>query len=165
MQIVSINVPIFKSEFTFTHGMPGEVFEKAPPDSDPLIAILAPVPIHPKRAEASTPEHRLAHYPKCAHCDVCNQARLYAKRGRHNRDEPSELPEAVSFGSQLAADHLIVHKSSSSGKEFVALVIRDTFTGVIQACPASAKGSDHVFDSLRICWSCTWEKSGYYCKE
>ena len=37
-----------------------------------------------------------------------------------------------------------VHKSSSSGKEFVALVVRDTFTGVIQAYPAPTKDSDHV---------------------
>ena len=39
------------------------------PNSDPLIADIAPVPIHPKRAE-----HRLAHYPKSARCDVCSQA-------------------------------------------------------------------------------------------
>ena len=50
---VGQNVPIFKSEFTFTHAMSGEVVEKAPPDSDPLIAELARVPVHPKRAEAA----------------------------------------------------------------------------------------------------------------
>ena len=80
---------------------------------------------------------------------VCNRARLYSKRIRSHRraDEESDLPVPEAFGQQIACDHMIVSKSSS-GKEFVVLVVMDMFSKVFQAYPLATKDTDSVKEAL-----------------
>jgi len=39
-------------------------------------------------AEANSIEHSLSHYPKNAHCPVCQRSRMYRKRVRKFRQDP-----------------------------------------------------------------------------
>ena len=43
----------------------------------------------------------------------------------------------------------MVVSKSSDGKEFLVLIVYDSFSGIINAYPASSKGSDFVFSCLR----------------
>jgi hypothetical protein len=56
------------------------------------------------------------------------------------RDEESDIPPPEAFAQELAIDHLIVSKTSSE-KEFAVLVVREGYSGVIQAYPSAAKDS------------------------
>ena len=165
---VAENVPFFKSNFQFIPGVaaiPGEegdhveevvhghdpvraeeVREVAPDEPLPLLSD----PVVRARAEAVSIEHRIRHFPKHPLCDVCNRAKLFSKRIRSHRvaDPESDLPESTQFGEQVAVDHMVVSKSSD-GKEFLVLVVYDSFSGIINAYPTSSKGSDFVFSSLR----------------
>ena len=108
------------------------------------------------REEARSASHRVCHYPKNPYCDICNQARLYSKRVKTRRD-----PEAIDvshtppekFADQLAADHVTVHRRASdsvaSGKEYTILVIRDVFSGVVDAVAQARKTVDTVAARLR----------------
>ena len=171
------NVPIFRSTVQFTQGMAAHVASESAIDSmrveppasvpepadAPASSSVAPAPppsvaeapkeapshIERVRIEASSQQHQLSHFPKNPFCDICNQAKLYAKRVRSKRIEPIDLPEPAAFGQQLALDHLIVHKTASSNKEFVVLLVRDMFSKVLQAYPSTTKNSDHVYQSLK----------------
>lgn len=55
-------------------------------------------------------------------------------------DEESDIPPPEAFAQELAIDHLIVSKTSSE-KEFAVLVVREGYSGVIQAYPSAAKDS------------------------
>ena len=59
-----------------------------------------------------------------------------------------DLPESTKFGEQVAVDHMVVSKSSE-GKEFLVLIVHDSYSGIINAYPASSKGSDFGFTCLR----------------
>ena len=80
--------------------------------------------------------------PKNLLCDACSRAKLYAKRMKSHRvaDEESDIPPPEAFAQELAIDHLIVSKTSSE-KEFAVLVVREGYSGVIQAYPSAAKDS------------------------
>ena len=165
---VAENVPFFKSNFQFVPGVaaiPGEEgdhVEEVVHGPDPVRAeeVRAVAPEEPlpllsdavvrARAEAVSIEHRLSHFPKHPLCDVCNRAKLFSKRVRSHRvpDPESDLPESTQFGEQIAVDHMVVSKSSD-GKEFLVLIVHDSFSGIINAYPTSSKGSDFVFSSLR----------------
>ena len=165
---VAENVPFFKSNFQFIPGVaaiPGEEgdhIEEIVHGHDPVRAeeVRAVAPEEPlpllsdavvrARAEAVSIEHRLSHFPKHALCDVCNRAKLFSKRVRSHRvpDPESDLPESTQFGAQVAVDHMVVSKASD-GKEFLVLIVYDSFSGIINAYPTSSKGSDFVFASLR----------------
>ena len=165
---VAENVPFFKSNFQFIPGaaaIPGEegdlveevVHRPDPPRAEEVrgVAPEEPLPLLSDavvraRAEAVSLEHRISHFPKHPLCDVCNRAKLFSKRVRSHRvpDPESDLPESTQFGEQVAVDHMVVSKSSD-GKEFLVLVVHDSFSGIINAYPTSSKGSDFVFSSLR----------------
>ena len=53
------------------------------------------------------------------------------------------------FGQRLAVDFIIFSKSHKSDQESVVLVIRDEFSGYINAYPCSKRSSDFVVKSLR----------------
>ena len=55
-------------------------------------------------------------------------------------DEESDIPPPEAFAQELAIDHLIVSKTSSE-KEFAVLVVREGYSGVIQAYRSAAKDS------------------------
>ena len=92
------------------------------------------------RAEAVPIGHRMSHFPKHPLCDICNRANLFSKRIRSHRveDPESDLRDPTKFRGQVAIDHIIVSKSSG-GREFVVLVVYDTFSGILNAYPASSK--------------------------
>ena len=123
-----------------------EVRNVAPEDPLPLLSDA----VVRARAEAVSIEHRINHFPKHPLCDVCNRAKLFSKRIRSHRvpDPDSDLPDSTKFGEQVEIDHMIVSKSSE-GKEFLVLIVYDTFSGIINAYPASSKSSDFVFTCLR----------------
>ena len=165
---VAENVPFFKSNFQFVPGVaaiPGEEgdhIEEIVHGHDPVraeevrgVAPDEPLPLLSDavvraRAEAVSIQHRINHFPKHPLCDVCNRAKLFSKRVRSHRvhDPESDLPESTQFGEQIAVDHMVVSKSSD-GKEFLVLIVHDSFSGIINAYPTSSKGSDFVFSSLR----------------
>ena len=165
---VAENVPFFKSNFQFIPGVvaiPGEEgdnVEEVVHGHDPVraeevrgVAPEEPLPLLSDavvraRAEAVSIEHRISHFPEHPLCDVCNRAKLFSKRIRSHRvpDPESDLPESTQFGEQVAVDHMVVSKSSD-GKEFLVLIVYDSFSGIINAYPTSSKGSDFVFSSLR----------------
>ena len=93
-------------------------------------------------------EHGMSHFPKHPLCDNCNRAKLFSKRVRSRRveDPESDLPDPTNFWEQVALDHMIVSKSSG-GREFVVLIVDDTFSGILNAYPASSK--DFVYTCLK----------------
>ena len=102
------------------------------------------------RAEAVSIKHRISHFPKHPLCDICNRAKLFSKRVKSHRvhDPESDLPVPTAFGEQIAIDHMIVSKSAG-GREFLALIVFDCFSGIVNAYPAPTKGSDFVYSCLR----------------
>ena len=96
------------------------------------------------RAEAVSIEHRMSHFPKNPLCDICNRAKLFSKRIKSHRveDPEADLPDPSKFGEQVAIDHMIVSKSSG-GREFVVLIVYDTFSG-LERIPS-------IFKELRLC--------------
>ena len=47
------------------------------------------------------------------------------------------MPESSKFGEQVAIDHMVVSKSSG-GKEFLVLIVYDSFSGIVNAYPATS---------------------------
>ena len=117
------------------------------------------------RAEAVSIEHRISHFPKHPLCDICNRDKLFSKRIRSHRveDPESDLPDPSSFGEQVAIDHMIVSKSSG-GREFVVLIVYDTFSGILNAYPASSKSSDFVYTSLKHFVGLRYQNPGTICR-
>ena len=123
-----------------------EVREGAPDEPLPVLSDA----VFRARAEAVSMEHRINHFPKHPLCDICNRAKLFLKRIRSHcvPDPESDLPESSRSGEQVASDHVVVSKSSG-GKEFLVLVVYDSFSGIVNAYPATPKGSDFVYSCLR----------------
>ena len=123
-----------------------EVREVAP--EEPLL-MLSDAVVR-ARAEAVSIEHRINHFPKHPLCNICNRAKLFSKRIRSHRvpDPESDLPGSSRFGEQVAVDHMVISKSSG-GKEFLVLIVYDSSSGIVNAYPASSKGSDFVYSCLR----------------
>ena len=117
------------------------------------------------RAEAVSIEHRISHFPKHPLCDICNRAKLFSKRIRSHRveDPESDLPDPSSFGEQVAIDHMILSKSSG-GREFVVLIVYDTFSGILNAYPASSKSSDFVYTCLNHFVGLRYQNPGTVCR-
>ena len=95
------------------------------------------------RDEAVSKEHQLFHFPKNPFCDTCDQAKLLARRVRR-KPRPDHEPDehgASCFREVIAADHIRIHvyrspdSSSTPSREYVALCIRDKFTGLFAAFP------------------------------
>ena len=86
------------------------------------------------RADAVSIEHRISHFPKHPLCDICNRAKLFSKRVKSHRvqDPDADLPET---SKAWRADFLVVH---------------DSFSGILNAYPATAttKSSDFVYSCL-----------------
>ena len=120
-----------------------EVAPDVPPPKLPESTVHA-------RAEAVSIKHRISHFPKHPVCDICNRAKLFSKRGKSHRvhDPESDLPVPTAFGEQIAIDHMIVSKSAG-GREFLALIVFDCFSGIVNAYPAPTKGSDFLCSCLR----------------
>ena len=79
---------------------------------------------------------------------------LFSKRVRSHRveDPESDLPDPTKFGEQVAIDHMIVSKSSG-GREFVVLLVYETFNGILTVYPASSKSSRLcIHMSQALCW-------------
>ena len=170
---VAENVPFFKSNFQFIPGVaaiPGYNFEEAilePESPKPVEPVEDqggrkvegdgdPMPRLPERAiaarlDALSNEHRMTHIPKNPLCDICNRARLYSKRVRSHRvaDPEEDILKPEKFGEQVACDHVIVFKSSTKDTEYAVFIVRDAFSGVMQAYPTVTKSSEHAATSLR----------------
>ena len=167
---VSENVPFFRSNFSFIPGLPavpGEGHDSLEEALEEQVlgdqgghsaeAVDShPIPRLPERAVAAREdtlsiEHRMTHLLKNALCDVCNRARLYSKRIRSHRvaDPEEDIDEPEKFGEQVACDHVIVFKSSTKDKEYAVFIVRDSYSGILQAYPTVTKSSDHAADSLR----------------
>ena len=68
------------------------------------------------------------------------------------------MPSSFQLGSKVtglriqnlivAIDHMIVSKSSD-GREFVVLIVYDTFSRILNAYPASSKSSEFVYTCLK----------------
>ncbi len=167
---VAENVPFFRSNFNLIPGLPvvpdeghddielsldEQVEEIVECQGDERID-SEPIPRLPERAvaarlDALSIEHRMTHLPKNPLCDVCNRARLYSKRIRSRRvaDPEEDTEEPEKFGGQVACDHVIVFKSSTIDKEYAVFIVRDSFSGVMQAYPTVTKSSEHAANSLR----------------
>ena len=102
------------------------------------------------RREAVAVPHCMTHFPKNPMCDVCNRAKLFSKRikSRREPDPESDLPGPSGFGEQVAIDHMVVSKTSG-GREFLVLIVCDSFSGIVHAYPAQSKNSDFVHACLR----------------
>ena len=105
--------------------------------------------------EASSVSHRLGHFPKNPYCRICVQARMYARRVNRCRDDPLEarggLAETEAFGDRVAADLVVITKSSKDEKESTVLVVRDEHTG--RAIPLFPKvNGKHCSLPLAVCW-------------
>ena len=123
-----------------------EVREVAPDEALPRL----PESTIAAREDAVSIQHRLNHFPKNPLCDVCNRAKLFSKRIKSRRvpDPESDLPDASSFGEQIAIDHMVVTKSSG-GREFLVLIVYDSFSGIVNAYPTRTKSSEFVYQCLR----------------
>ena len=175
---IAENVPFFRSNFNMIPGLP-LVPDEGPEEHEVSLeeqilgdqggheveaqggqgveaVDINPIPRLPERAvaareDALSIEHRMTHLPKNALCDVCNRARLYSKRIRSHRvaDPEEDIEEPEKFGEQVACDHVIVFKSSTKDKEYAVFIVRDSYSGVMQAYPTVTKSSEHAADSLR----------------
>ncbi|CAE6955300.1 GIP [Symbiodinium natans] len=137
-------------------GLPKEHLVEANHDGPAASAL----PEGDKPLDVSSPgvsvKHRLFHFPKNPFCDVCNRSKLLSRRVRRKpRDEDSEpaLLEASEFGEVIAADHIHVFKSPSDsnapGREYVVLCLRDRFTGLFAAYPATDRSTDSILTCLK----------------
>ncbi len=98
------------------------------------------------------PEHYLTHRPKLAKCEACQEAKLYHRQCRRTSGETraDEPHKAKKFGDAITMDHLSSDGEaglSRSGNS-TALVVRDLFTGWIDAYPAGSKCADEVVQAL-----------------
>ena len=80
---------------------------------------------------------------------------MYARRVSRHRDEPllarGDLPPTEAFGERVAADVVVVTKTSSDDKEATVatvLVVRDEHTGFIRAFPLVRKSTENVVRCL-----------------
>ena len=169
-------MPFFKSNFSFIPGLPAVPgdeeynFEEAMLEPEPARSAESvedqggvrveggsdPMPRLPERAvaarlDALSNEHRMTHLPKNPLCDIRNRARLYSKRVRSHRvvDPEEDIAEPEKFGEQVACDHVIVFKSSTKDKEYAVFIVRDSYSGVMQAYPTVTKSLEHAAASLR----------------
>ena len=80
------------------------------------------------------------------------QSRMYARRVSRHRDEPllarGDLPPTEAFGERIAADVVVVTKTSSDDKEATVLVARDEHAGFIRALPSVRKSTENVVRCL-----------------
>ena len=73
---------------------------------------------------------------------------MYQKRTRSQRlPGEDDLEPPTCFGEQLALDHMIVSKASR-GREYAILMVRDAFSGVIQAYPAKTRNQASIRNNL-----------------
>ena len=148
---------------------PAEPPELDPASDDPFDELFEP-PVEGKSGEQEIPdeppdskaarllreaagnEHRLAHYPKNPYCGICMQSRMYARRVSRQRDEPllarGDLPPTEAFGDRIAADVVVITKTSSDDKEATVLVARDEHAGFIRAFPSVRKSTENVVRCL-----------------
>ena len=77
---------------------------------------------------------------------------MYARRVSRQRDEPllarGDLPPTEAFGERIAADVVVVTKTSSDDKEATVLVARDEHAGFIRAFPSVRKSTENVVRCL-----------------
>ncbi|CAE7288867.1 unnamed protein product, partial [Symbiodinium microadriaticum] len=83
--------------------------------------------------EASSVSHRLGHFPKNPYCRICVQARMWGG-----------LAETEAFGDRVAADLVVITKSSKDEKESTVLVVRDEHTGYVRAFPFFRKLTENI---------------------
>lgn len=104
------------------------------------------------QAEARSIRHRMSHIPKNPYCDVCKRAGMYRRKVTRHRHDPladrGALEEVTKFGQRIAADFIIVSKSHKEDKEAVVLVIRDEFSGYMQAFPCVKRSQDVIVKSV-----------------
>lgn len=54
------------------------------------------------------------------------------------------LQEVTAFGERLACEFIIVSKARTEGRDNVVLVVRDEYSGLIRAFPASSRSSGTI---------------------
>ena len=107
------------------------------------------------RDEAMSLKHRLFHFPKNAFCDICNRARMLARRVRRKPrpDDEDDPFEASEFGEVIAADHIHVFRSPDDStaldKSYVVLCLRDKFTGFFGAFPGNDRSTGSIVVAIR----------------
>lgn len=106
------------------------------------------------RADAVSIEHRIRHFPKRPLCDICNCAKVFSKRVRCCRapDPESDLLASTKFGEEVVVDHMVVSKSSG-GEKFLVLIVYDSFSGIITACPAFSQVQILYMHVFVILWA------------
>ena len=96
---------------------------------------------------------------------ICNRVKLFSKRIKSHRveDSESDIPDPTKFGEQVAIGHMIVSKLCC-GREFVVLIVYDTFSGILKAYPASSKASDFVYTCLKHFVGLRYQNPDTVCK-
>ena len=88
---------------------------------------------------------------KNPYCRICTQSRMYARRINRHRDEPllarGDFAPTEAFGDRIAADMIVVTKTSSD-EEATVLVVRDEHAGFIRAFPLIRKSTENVVGCL-----------------
>jgi hypothetical protein len=121
--------------------------------------LYAPQQIRDLRAEALSAKHLCSHLPKNPYCDVCMIGKMLNKRSDNNPDHradvrPDGLPVPQKFAELMMTDTLILAKGErDAGKAFggerVAQVVKDSYSGLRQVYPQTAKSSELIQRSFR----------------
>jgi hypothetical protein len=159
---VEENVPIFKDKVSISYALPGAASEAAPvphvDHSDELAAaqaepvgqeviegLPAPEPEEDEisisnreklKAEATSLNHLVSHFPKNPFCETCKIAKMTSARIDHKakKDDESGLPIPEGFGHIIVADTVILASEVNQGAkgaagEKDALFIKDAYSG------------------------------------
>ena len=98
--------------------------------------------------ESMSLRHRLCHMPKNPFCETCRRARMYKRRTVRTRADPltdrGMLPPVDAFGQRLASDFIVVSKTSDGTNESYVQVIRDEYSGYLNAYPSSKHSAESV---------------------
>ena len=98
--------------------------------------------------ESMSLRHRLCHMPKNPFCETCRRARMYKRRTVRTRADPltdrGMLPSVDAFGQRLASDFIVVSKTSDGANESYVQVIRDEYSGYLNAYPSSKHSAETV---------------------
>ena len=99
----------------------------------------------------TTQTHNIfTHFPKCKDCAICNQTKVQRAQCRQSSGQPDGLPEPVSFGDALTADHAIINEDDMPRSfDRAALIVLDRATRWIQAYPAPSKNAEQTSMALQ----------------
>ena len=98
--------------------------------------------------ESMSLKHKLCHMPQSPYCETCRRARMYKRptvRARADRlHDRGMLPPVDAFGQRLASDFIVISKTSDGTNESYVQVIRDEYSGYLNAYPSSKHNAESV---------------------